>query len=73
MRFMIFHQHQKPGIPVKRQDLTAIIMKAYKGGSRKQRLASRIIAKAQAEFVSICGMELKEVNPELHTRAGSCH
>ena len=70
MRYLLFHQHQKPGVPVKRQDLTTIIMKSYKGSSRMKKLGTLIIKKAQADFASKFGMELKEISSQVHTRHG---
>lgn len=73
MRYMLFLQHQKPGVPAKRQDLITIIMKGYRGSAKMKKLGGLIIKKAQAEFVKICGMEMKEVTPQLHSRQGTDH
>ena len=69
MRYMLFHQHTKPGVPVKRQELISLISAGYRGSSKKK-LGNLIITKAQDKFITICGLELKEVTPQLHGRQG---
>ena len=70
MRYMLFNQHTKPGVPVKRQDLLNLIMGGYRGSSRMKKLGDLIIKKAQEKFINICGLEMKEVTPQLHSRQG---
>eukprot|EP00252_Welwitschia_mirabilis_P021710 TRINITY_DN5646_c0_g1_i1.p1 TRINITY_DN5646_c0_g1~~TRINITY_DN5646_c0_g1_i1.p1 ORF type:complete len:238 (-),score=45.57 TRINITY_DN5646_c0_g1_i1:313-1026(-) len=57
MRFMLFKNHQHPGVPVRREELTQIITKTYK----QRNLPSEIISQAQKKFASIFGYEMKEL------------
>lgn len=57
MRLMLFKNGSNPGVPVKRDDILAVINKNYKD---RRGLAGHIITLAQAKFVSIFGMEMKE-------------
>jgi hypothetical protein len=57
MRLMLFKNGSNPGVPVKRDDFLAVINKNYKD---RRGLAGHIITLAQAKFVSIFGMEMKE-------------
>ena len=70
MRYMLFNQHTKPGVPVKRQDLTNLIMGGYRGSTKMKKLGNLIIKQAQNKFITICGLEMKEVIPQLHSRQG---
>lgn len=69
MRFLIFRQQQRPGVPVRREELTKIVLREYKG-QRVTKLSSRILALAAARFPRAFGMELKEVTLKTHTKHG---
>lgn len=57
MRLMLFTNGSNPGVPVKREDILAVVNKTYKD---RRGMAGHIITLAQAKFVSIFGMEMKE-------------
>ncbi|GAQ91323.1 hypothetical protein KFL_007650030 [Klebsormidium nitens] len=57
MRLMLFKNGSNPGVPVKREDILAVVNKTYKD---RRGTAGHIITLAQAKFVSIFGMEMKE-------------
>ncbi|KAH9301723.1 hypothetical protein KI387_013306 [Taxus chinensis] len=57
MRFMLFKNHQHPGVPVKREELTQIVTKNY----RQRNLPNLAILQAQKQFASIFGYEMKEL------------
>jgi len=70
MRYMLFNQQQKNAVPVKRQELTNIILKNNKGGKASKHLGSRIIKQAAWQFVKIFGMEMKEIETKRATIHG---
>ncbi|XP_057865976.2 uncharacterized protein LOC131073519 [Cryptomeria japonica] len=57
MRFMLFKNHQHPGVPVRREELTQIVTKNY----RQRNLPNLVINQAQKKFASIFGYEMKEL------------
>ena len=61
MRYMLFRQMQKPGVPVKREDLSKLIPSTYKS-QRIHSLGRLVIQQAQAQFPRLFGMEMKEVD-----------
>ena len=72
MRFMLFRQQQKPGVPVKRDELTKLVLAGYKTGA-KSRLGNFVIQQAMARFPAVFGMEMKEVATKVMTKQGECY
>jgi len=70
MRYMLFHQQQKNSVPVKRQELTNIILKNNKGGKAAKNLGGRIIKRVAWEFVKRFGMEMKGIETKRSTIHG---
>ena len=60
MRFMLFRQMQKPGIPVKRDELGKVIPSTYKS-QKIHNLFRVVVTKAQERFPPTFGMEMREV------------
>lgn len=56
MRHVLFKQHQLPGVPISRTELTDLMAKAT-----KQRVSTFVILTAQAKFVQTFGLHMKEV------------
>lgn len=71
MRFMLFRQMQKPGTPVKRDELSKLIPSTYKS-QRIHQLNKTVIQKAQAKFPLVFGMEMKEVTTTRSFQGGLC-
>lgn len=70
MRFMIFRQRQKPDVPVKREELTKIMLHSYKG-QKTGKLTTNILRLAAAKFPPIFGMEMKEITLKTQTKHGA--
>ena len=71
MRFMLFRQQQKPGVPVKREELMKMVLADYKTGM-KSRLGNYVIQQAMASFPAIFGLEMKEVATKVMSKQGEC-
>ncbi|GBF98775.1 hypothetical protein Rsub_11357 [Raphidocelis subcapitata] len=61
VRTMLFKQHEKPGVPVKRQDLLEAFTGTYKGHAHAKKLPSLVLRVAQAQIISTLGIEMQEV------------
>ena len=71
MRHMLFNQQKKNAVPVKRQELTNIILKNNKGGKAAKTLGNRIIRQAAWQFVKLMGIEMKEIETTRSTIHGN--
>uniref|UniRef100_A0A0D6R228 MAGE domain-containing protein n=1 Tax=Araucaria cunninghamii TaxID=56994 RepID=A0A0D6R228_ARACU len=67
MRYMLFKNHQHPGVPVKREELTQLVTKNY----RQRNLPNLVITQAQKKFASIFGYEMKELQRSRPSRNNS--
>ncbi|KAG0567856.1 hypothetical protein M758_7G109200 [Ceratodon purpureus] len=58
VRFMLFKSYKQPNVPVKREDLVALISENYKQRS----LPGTVISNAQAKLKAIFGLEMVELH-----------
>jgi len=58
MRYMLFKAGQNQSFPVARDKLTALVTKKY---PKKHGLGQAVVAKAQASFAKVMGMEMREL------------
>ena len=58
MRYMLFKAGQNHSFPVARDKLTALVTKKY---PKKHGLGQAVLAKAQASFATVMGMEMAEL------------
>lgn len=70
VRFMLFRQAQKPGVPVKREELSKLILSNYANQRMTPRLTGYILRKADAKFVEAFGMEMAEISTKVQGRQG---
>lgn len=57
VRHVVFRQHQKPGEPIARAELTDVVGKA----TTKKNVSSAVLPAAQSQLASVFGLHLKEV------------
>mmetsp|Transcript_29545 Transcript_29545/g.94763 ORF Transcript_29545/g.94763 Transcript_29545/m.94763 type:complete len:300 (+) Transcript_29545:1271-2170(+) len=63
MRFMLFSHYKEGGKPVNREKFTKLVTEAYrKSGQKATGLPQHVIGQAQAKFVELFGMEMKELD-----------
>ncbi|KIY93230.1 hypothetical protein MNEG_14734 [Monoraphidium neglectum] len=58
---MLFKQHEKPDVPVKRQELLEACFGDYKKHKASKKLPSLVIRVAQGRIISILGIEMQEI------------
>lgn len=58
MRYILFHNFKDPNVPIRREELTEIVSKVHKS---RRGFPSAVIENAKTKFLSIFGLELKEL------------
>eukprot|EP00775_Hariotina_reticulata_P010858 gene10858-11012_t len=71
VRFMLFKNFEKPGVPVKRQELVEVIQKDQKGGRHAKKLPAIVIPLAAGKLASVFGLEMRELNKQPATAAAA--
>ena len=71
IRFMIFRQQQKPDVPVKRDEVTKLILSNYRGQRVNKQLIPHILKLVAAKFPTALGMEMKEITLKTQTKLGT--
>lgn len=64
VRYMLFKSYKQPNVPVKREELAALITENYK----QRNLPATVIAAAQAKLKSIFGLEMVELHLARQTK-----
>lgn len=62
VRMMVFKQHEKPGVPVKRQELLEACTSEYGKRAGGSQIPSWVIKVAQAKIISTLGIEMHELS-----------
>ncbi|KAI8467413.1 MAG: MAGE family-domain-containing protein [Monoraphidium minutum] len=62
VRCMLFKAHEKPGVPVKRQELLDACFADYRGHGASKKLPSLVLRVAQARAAAVFGLEMEELS-----------